>query len=163
VVRFIYILALLVLLTGCATVNQQAGFADLSAVVTERSGMQVVWNRGSELDAQVANNIHALLAGELTADEAVQVALLNNRDLQATYAALGVAQADLVQAGLLKNPVFDIGVLFPLSGGVTKLDLFTAVDFLHIFYIPLRKRVAAALFEDAKLQVTGSVLSPSGE
>ena len=32
------------------------------------------------------------------------------------------------------------------------------MDFLDIFYLPLRKRVAAARFEEAKLQVTGAVL-----
>ena len=86
------------------------------------------------------------------------MALLNNRELQALYAELGVAQADLVQAGLLRNPVFDGVALFPVGGGPTKLDLNVALDFLDIFYIPLRKRVAAARFEEAKLQVTGAVL-----
>ena len=88
----------------------------------------------------------------------MQVALLNNRELQALYAELGVAQADLVQAGLLKNPVFDGAVLFPLAGGPVKLELSVAMGFLDIFYLPLRKRVAAAQFEEAKLQVTGAVL-----
>ena len=41
------------------------------------------------------------------------MALLNNRELQALYAELGVAQADLVQAGLLSNPVFDGAVRLP--------------------------------------------------
>ncbi len=153
-----YVFALLVLLTGCATFDPKAGFPEMSASVEERSGMQVVWNAGTELDAQVTQKVLALLADKLTADAVVQVALLNNRELQATYAEMGVAQADLVQAGLLKNPIFDIGVLFPLSGGVAKLELLTAIDFLHILYMPLRKRVAAARFEDAKLQVTGNVL-----
>jgi len=74
------------------------------------------------------------------------------------YAELGVAQADLVQAGLLKNPVFDGAVRFLVRGGPVEPDLSTAVNFLDIFYVPLRKRVAAARFEDVKLQVTGAVL-----
>ncbi|MDH3604764.1 MAG: TolC family protein, partial [Candidatus Tectomicrobia bacterium] len=153
-----YMVALLALLSGCATLDQQAGFSDVSADVEARSGMQVAWNLGTELDEQVARKVGDLLAAKLTADTAVQVALLNNRDLQATYAELGVAQADLVQAGLLKNPIFDFSATFPLSGGEPNLELGTAIDFLGIFYMPLRKRVAAARFEDAKLQVTGAVL-----
>ena len=47
-----------------------------------------------------------LLQKELSVDTAVQIALLNNRDLQGSYASLGIAQADLVEAGLLENPVF---------------------------------------------------------
>jgi cobalt-zinc-cadmium efflux system outer membrane protein len=153
-----YVGALLVLVTGCATFDQRTGFSDVGAAVEARSGKRVVWNLGTELDTQVAEEVRALLDDTLTADEAVQVALLNNRELQALYAKLGVAQADLVQAGLLSNPVFDGAFFFPVAGGPAKPDLSVAVSFLDIFYIPLRKRVAAAWFEDAKLQVTGTVL-----
>jgi cobalt-zinc-cadmium efflux system outer membrane protein len=150
--------ALLMLVTGWATFDQRGGFLDVSTTIEARSGKRVVWNLGTELDAQVAEEAHALLADTLSADEAVQVALLNNRELQAVYAELGVAQADLVQAGLLSNPVFDGAAFFLVAGGPVKLDLSVAMSFLDIFYIPLRSRVAAARFEDAKIQVTGEVL-----
>jgi cobalt-zinc-cadmium efflux system outer membrane protein len=150
--------ALFILLSGCATFDQQAGFVEVSTEVEARSGKRVVWNLGTEPDAQVAQQVQALLQDTLTADEATQLALLNSRELQALYAELGVAQADLVQAGLLTNPVFDAAVLFPVAGGPVKLDLSVAMSFLDIFYIPLRTRVAAARFEEAKLQVTGAVL-----
>jgi len=89
--------------------------------------------------------------------------LLNNRDLQALYSELGVAQADLVQAGLLRNPMFDAAVLLPVSdGGKPKLELSAVMNFLDIFYVPLRRRVAAARFEEAKLRVTTSVLDFAG-
>jgi outer membrane protein, heavy metal efflux system len=153
-----YVLVLLVLLSGCATFDQRAGFSDVSAAVAARSGKRVAWNRGTELDAQVAENVRVLLQNKLTADGATQIALLNNRDIQAMYAELGVAQADLVQAGLLKNPIFDGAATFPLSGGQPELELGVAMGFLDIFYLPLRKRVAASQFADAKLQVTGAVL-----
>ncbi|HSX78524.1 MAG TPA: TolC family protein, partial [Candidatus Saccharimonadia bacterium] len=157
--KAVYVWTLLLLVTGCATFDQRAGFSDVSTVVEARSGKRVVWYRGSELDTQVDQDVRALLHDTLTVDGAVQVALLNNRTLQALYAELGVAQADLVQAGLLRNPVFDGAVRFLLSGGgPAKVDLSVALDFLDIFYLPLRKRVAAALFEAAKLQVTGAVL-----
>ena len=84
-----YVCALLVLVTGCATFDQRAGFSDVSATVEARSGKRVVWNLGTELDAQVAQEVRALLQDTLTVDGAVQVALLNNRDLQALYAELG--------------------------------------------------------------------------
>ena len=102
-----YVCTLLMLVTGCATFDQRAGFSDVSTAVEARSGKRVVWHLGTELDAQVDQEVRALLQDTLTVDGAVQVALLNNRNLQALYAELGVAQADLVQAGLLRNPVFD--------------------------------------------------------
>src|SRR5207245_3618874 len=129
-----YLCALLMLVTGCATVDQRAGFSDVGAAVEARSGKSVVWHRGTELDAHVAEEVQTLVHVTLTADRAVQVALLNNRNLQALYAELGVAQADLVQAGLLKNPVFDGAVRFLVGGGPAKLDLSAAMDFLEIFY-----------------------------
>ena len=153
-----FLCALLVFLTGCATFDQRAGVSDVSTAIEVRSGKRVAWNLGSELDAEAAAEVRRLLASSLMADAAIQVALLNNRELQATYAELGVAQADVVQAGLLSNPVFDGAAFFPVAGGPVKLDLSVAVSFLDVFYIPLRSRVAAARFEDAKLQVTGEVL-----
>jgi outer membrane protein, heavy metal efflux system len=150
--------ALLLFLAGCATFDQRAGFSDVRTAIEARSGKRVAWNLGTELDAEAAEDVRQLLAGPLTADAAIQVALLNNRGLQATYAELGVAQADVVQAGLLTHPVFDGAVFFPVAGGPVKADLSVAMSFLDIFYRPLRRRVAAARFEEAKLQVTGAVL-----
>jgi cobalt-zinc-cadmium efflux system outer membrane protein len=69
-----------------------------------------------------------------------------------------VAQADLVQAGLFKNPILDAAVFFPLTGVRPDFQLSVVVGFLDALYVPLRKRVAAALFEEAKLKVTGAVL-----
>ena len=79
------------------------------------------------------------------------------------YADLGVAQADLVQAGLLKNPLFDAVVTFPVSGGRPEFELTAVMSFLDIFYLPLRKRVAVGRFEEAKTRVTGAVFDLTGK
>ena len=97
-------------LSGCASMALNAGFQDVRA--TSKSGirsryfgtMEPNWTRKQQ------EKLRSLLKGKLTADDAVQIALLNNRDLQAVYSDLGVAQADLVQAGLLSNPIFDAAV-----------------------------------------------------
>ena len=150
-------------LSGCASVALDRGFDDVKKTVEQRSRSQIVWNNGTELDRQAAEKIDSLLARPLSVDDAVQVALLNNRDLQATYSDLGVAQADLVQAGLLANPIFDASVMFPVrGGGRPDLELGAAMNFLNIFYIPLRKRVATARFEEAKTRVSGAVLDLAG-
>ena len=149
---------LLVGLTGCASVDLRAGFPEVGAVVEERAATKIVWNRGNELDLEAAEKLRALLRKKFTADDAVQIAMLNNRDLQAIYSDLGLAQADLVQAGLFRNPILDAAVLFPLSGVRPDLQLTVVISFLDALYVPLRKRVAAARFEDAKLRVTGAVL-----
>jgi cobalt-zinc-cadmium efflux system outer membrane protein len=148
----------LVGLTGCASVNLDAGFLEVRAAVEERNGTRIVWNQGTELDREAVDQLRSLLAKKLTVADVVQVAMLNNRDLQAVYTELGLAQADLVQAGLFRNPMLDAAVLFPLSGARPDLQFGAVVGLLDALYIPLRKRVAAAQFEEAKLRVTGAVL-----
>ena len=66
--------------------------------MNEWGGHRIHWNQGTDADAQVAAVVDDLLSTALTADSTVQIALLNNPSLQATYASLGVAQAELVQA-----------------------------------------------------------------
>jgi cobalt-zinc-cadmium efflux system outer membrane protein len=149
---------LVVALTGCASVNLGAGFPEVRSMVEERASARITWNRGTDLDTEAAGQLDALLHKTLSVEDAVQVAMLNNRDLQALYADLGVAQADLVQAGLFRNPVLDAAVLFPLSGARPDLQLGVVVSFLDAFYVPLRKRVAGARFEETKLLVAGAVL-----
>jgi outer membrane protein, heavy metal efflux system len=156
--RIGWLLLVLFGLSGCASVNLTAGFPEVSAAVEERSATKVVWNRGTDLDQAAADQLRSLLQRKLTADDAVQIAMLNNRDLQAMYTELGVAQADLVQAGLFKNPILDAAVFFPLTGVRPDFQLSVVVGVLDALYVPLRKRVAAAQFEEAKLKVTGAVL-----
>ncbi len=154
-----WIIASLLFLSGCMSVALDAGFEDVRATVEDRTTLKVFWNNGTDLDKQVAQEIASLLENRLTADEAVQIALLNNRELQALYSELGVAQADLVQAGLFRNPIFDAAVTFPTSGGgKPDLELSAVMNFLDIFYVPLRRRVAAARFDEVKTRVAGSVL-----
>lgn len=146
------------LLPACARVPRDAGFTDVQATIAARTNREIHWIRGDEDDRRVADRLRAILeADPLELDEAVQIALLNNRDLQATYEDLMIAQADLVAAGLLSNPVLDAEVRFAESGG-TGVELTAAQSFLEIFQIPLRKKIAASRFEAAKLHVASRVL-----
>ena len=147
------------LLAGCAAVPRDAGFGDVRATVAERTGgKRVRWNQGTAADAAVAREVRSLLNGELTADEAVQIALLNNRGLQATYEDLMVAQADLVAAGLLANPVFDAEIRIHEGGEGIGGEYAIVQEFLGVFQIPLRRRVAAAAFEATKIRVAGAAI-----
>ena len=150
-------------LAGCASVPREAGFSDVARIASDRTGHRVHWNQGTTSDAAAAESVRALLQKELTTEAAVQVALLNNRGLQATYEELMVAQADLVAAGLLRNPVFDAEIRFPEGGGGAGLELALVQDFIDLLYIPMRKRLAASAFEAAKLRVAGSVMDLAAE
>jgi cobalt-zinc-cadmium efflux system outer membrane protein len=147
------------LLVGCGSVDPAASFPDVEALARERVGAELRWIRGTAEDAEVGRKVQELLANPLSVEAAVQIALLNNRTLQATYEELGVAQADLVQAGLLQNPVFSGMVRFPLkSAGVTNLEFDLVGNFLELLFLPARKQVAALEFEERKLRVSHAVL-----
>lgn len=144
---------------GCASTSPKAAFDDTANLVAKRSGHDLRWDRNTEEDDEARKAIDALLAKELTADSAVQVALLGSPRLRARLEELAIGQADLVQAGLLKNPVFGLG---RTAWDAEHLDvnLFATVeqDFLDILTMPLRKRVAAAELEATKLEVADHVL-----
>lgn len=148
---------------GCASVQAGMGFDGVGRIVQERTGRRVHWNQGTPEDEAARADVASLLAEELTAEAAVQVALLNNRRLQAIYEELNVAQADLVAAGLLRNPVFDAEVRFPTKGGGTGMELAVVQDFIDVLYIPLKKSVARSAFEAAKLRVSGAVIDLAGQ
>ncbi len=101
------------LLSACDSAPKDAGYGDVRQLVSDRTGLVVQWDCGTADDQEVAMAVAKMLHVQLNADQAAQIALLNNHHLQATFEDLGIAQADLVQAGLLKNPVFDLGVRFP--------------------------------------------------
>jgi cobalt-zinc-cadmium efflux system outer membrane protein len=144
---------------GCATVEPKRGFADVQKAIAGRIDRQVEWDQGTEQDAHVRQSVERLLSGELGLEAAVQIALLNNPTLQATYEDLGVAQADLVQAGLLRNPVFSGFARFPRgSPSQTNLEFDVAQEFVGLLFLPARRRVAGANFEARKLHVIDAVL-----
>jgi cobalt-zinc-cadmium efflux system outer membrane protein len=89
----------------------------------------------------------------------VQVALLASPRLRGRFEELAIAQADLVQAGLLKNPVFSIGSTAWESEHINP-NIFASVeqDFLDIVTMPMRKRVASTQLEATKLEVGDHVL-----
>jgi cobalt-zinc-cadmium efflux system outer membrane protein len=102
------------MLAGCAATRCAPGRSQVDA----------------ELQARAADGLGPATCGEsllpddvllddgLTADEAVAAALWNNSAFNATLAQLGMVRGDLVQAGLLRNPQFQL--FFP--GGTKQLE-----------------------------------------
>lgn len=151
-------------LAGCSSMTPGLGFDEVQQGASDRIGVRIHWNNGSAEDEEVAASVSALLEHELAADGAVQIALLNNRELQAVYEELNLAQADLVQAGLLRNPILSGEARWATSGGGgpgVVLDL--TQDFVSLLYLPLRQGRADAAFEQAKLRVTAAVVDVAAE
>jgi len=137
---------------------------DLQSTIRKRTGKQVEWQKNIEASGQIQEAIRALLRRTLSADTAVQIELLNNRELQATFEEIGIAQADLIEAGLLKNPVFAGNARFPdRSPSGKNLEMSIAQEFFDLLVIPLRKKVGAAQLMKTKLRVGDAILKLAAE
>jgi outer membrane protein, heavy metal efflux system len=155
----------LLLAAGCAQVPGKGGFDHVQQMVYERIDLRPAWTQDAAEDRQAAEEaVDRLLENELSAEGAIQIALLNNAGLQARYEELGISQADLVQAGLLQNPTVFGFARFPTSSpGATNFEIGILQDFLNSLMLPARRKLAAAQFEQVKAEVAHAVLQVSAE
>ncbi|HET9405237.1 MAG TPA: TolC family protein [Burkholderiales bacterium] len=150
------------LLGGCATLSPDGGFGTVQSAARERGITQETrWIR-SETDAGNARAaVKKLLAAPLTADAAVQIALANNRGLQATYADLGIAETDVVQAGRLRNPGFSYG-RFTRADEV-EIERTFLFDLLGLLTMPIRTDLEKRRYELTKGRVAGEIMQVAAD
>lgn len=149
-------------LAGCAHVAPRAAFDDVETLVAARGAPAPRWHRDEASTAAVEQRIAELLGPPLTLDGAVEIALLNNRSLQAAFEDLGIAQAEVVQAAKLENPVLFGSPRFSDRAG-TNLDLGITQNLLQLLVRPARKRLAGAQLEEVQLSVADEVLHLAAE
>jgi cobalt-zinc-cadmium efflux system outer membrane protein len=150
-------------LAGCAMVPADAGFSDVRSLAEQRVGLQPRWIRSPEDEKAAEQATRELLARPLDVDRAVQVALLNNRRLQAQYEELGVARANVLRAGLPRNPVLDATVQWSRGGGSRDLELGLTQDFLSLLFLPLKHGLAQTEFEATRLGVSAALIETAAE
>ena len=84
------------LLSGCKTFSPDGGMDAVAGIAGTGLNKDVIAVR-TDNDALAARDaVERFLKRPLTADSAVQIALLNNRGLQAAYNELGIAEATMV-------------------------------------------------------------------
>lgn len=143
-------------LGGCASFSTDGGMDAVSALTSQRTGQTVAFAKPAADMTKVDSAVDQLLGKPLSADSAVQVALLNNRGLRASLAQLGVAEADLVQAGRMGNPSFSFG---RMSGGnEVEIERSVMFDIIGLLTIPLRRNIEQHNFETAKLQAAAEAV-----
>ncbi len=146
-------------MAGCASLPGDQGYAEIGATVRQRSGLLVKWDHGAGSDAAGAARVRSLLSRPLEPDGAVQVALLRNRGLQASFAEIGFGDADLAQAGLLQNPVLDTSVRFPdRLYGITDVAVALSENLLNLVLLPARRQVAMRQVESVRFRVAAEIL-----
>jgi outer membrane protein TolC len=148
-------------LTGCASFSPDGGAGQVSELTTERTGQAVSFQRGqSDVDA-AKRRVDELLKQPLTPDSAVEIALLGNRGLQASFSELGIAEADRVRAGRLANPSFGFGRL--TGGGVTEIDRSVMFNVLGLLTLPAASEVAQRQLEQAQLQAASDAVGVAAD
>ncbi|WP_175948959.1 TolC family protein [Burkholderia vietnamiensis] len=151
----------LVVLAGCTTFSRDGGFNTVSTTASERLGKEALFVRTEQDRDAVAQRTRELLGKPLAMDDAVQVALLNNAGLQASYAELGISEADLVQAGRLPNPGFSFSrTHWSDNFGITRT--FSA-NVLAILTLPLATRIESRRFEQTKLETADAMLKVAAD
>ena len=147
--KWLTVIFLLVMLPACCLGQSKKESKSQSTDVSK----EVEGRTGHKLSVPSKESKFALPAGVTlddgtTEDEAVAIALWNNASLQAEMTALGVARADVTEAGLLRNP--SLTLIFPFS-----MRILEAVANWPIEAIWQRpKRVAAARLEFDRVEET---------
>ena len=151
VTRELKLLGILLLSVGCATDDLAPDYEGARALIATTTGAAAESVYDPRLTALTELQIDEFVAGGLTLDETVQLALLNNRRLQAGFMGLGMARADVVQAGLLQNPSLGLSLLFPAGGGQSRLGAGLAQSVMEIWRLPERQALAEAGMEQQVL------------
>jgi len=142
-------------LGGCATVDPRADFARAHRHIAGATDVESLYD--PEGEAQVSEYVGCLLEDGLSADEAVQVSLLNHPVLQGLFFRIGVGRADVVQSGLLSNPSIGVAGRFPDGGGLLNIEASLAQNLVDLWQIPRRRRVAEQVLTQTVLEVAHTV------
>ena len=145
-------------LSGCASFSPDGGFDAVQKTAGERLGpdVKLEWARQAEDRERIDQRVAELLSKPLGMDDAVQLALLNNRGLQAAYRELGIAEADLVQAGLPPNPGFAFARFS--GGGEVEIERWVFYNLAALLAMPLRLQVEQSRFAQAQTVAAMNVL-----
>ncbi|MDX0973302.1 TolC family protein [Sinorhizobium medicae] len=152
-------LALPLILGGCVSAaeysQKNSGFSSVSNKTAEATGKDTVWIQNRHDAQAVAGRVKTLLARKnVDVETAVQVALLNNKGLQAAYADLGDSAADAWQSTMLVNPTVEVGLIGIGTPGLEAYKTVEGVIATNLLALATHKRnveIADTEFRKAQL------------
>lgn len=143
-------------LGGCATFSKDGGLFGVQETTQQHIKQEVVWPKTEAEQSKVAERVKELLQKRMDVDCAVQIALLNNKGLQASFYQLGVSEADVVQAGRLPNPKFSM--LYAKNGGEYKIEQVLTFNLFSLLTMPKIQEIERRRFEQTKQATALEVL-----
>jgi cobalt-zinc-cadmium efflux system outer membrane protein len=149
------VVALLTGVGGCASLPAENGRSEVD---------QLLIDRGKPVDNATSELLAMLTSESLTSESAVRIALLNNPELQSTYARLGFGAADVYAAGRIRNPVLGVSVLSPSrSEERDQVTFGLGASFTDLITLPARSRLAAGEFVALQQAVGAEVLAVAAQ
>jgi outer membrane protein, heavy metal efflux system len=148
-------LAIALLLGGCASSSIRS---DVDRVRELTRAVELAAVADLDVDPATPDDVKRLLQEPLDADRALRIALLNNRELRAQLRSIGIARGELVQAGLIPNPVFEAEALPERD---TRLELRLEYDLTSLLLAPIRAAAAESDLEAERYAAAGAVLDLS--
>ena len=155
------ILSIVLALGGCASFSPDRGMSAVEEFAGAPIGKDVLAIRSEEDAAAARATIDRILVRRLSADDAVQIALLNNRELQAAYNELGISEAQMVQASLPPNPTFTIERI--AGAGSLEIEARIIGSILSLLTLPAKAKIAADRFRQAQLKAADTTLRVATE
>lgn len=129
----VFLCAGLLVLGGCVTFSEDGGFNAVQTTTQQYINQKPVWANSAETKEDNAQQLSNLLKKPLNQEEAVQVALLNNAQLQSDFYDLQIAESDLVQANRLPNPSFSM--LYARTSGDYTIEQTVTMNIFALFTI----------------------------
>ncbi len=151
----------LLALSGCATFAPDGGLGLVEQTTKTRTGKEIKWAKTDADREAIQVRVRELLKKKLSIDDAVQIALLNNRGLQASFFELGISEADLVQAGRLPNPHFSM--FRARRDDEYKIEQALTFNLLSLITMPLATQMETRRFEATQRSVAFDVLRLASE
>jgi outer membrane protein TolC len=143
-------------LSGCASFTADRGMSSVLEYAGTPLGKDVIAIRSPEEEVAARAIVDQLLAKRLSPDDAVQIALVNNRDLQAAYNQLGISEAQRIQASLPPNPTFSLERL--AGAGSVEIEARAIASVLSLLTLPVRAQIATDRFRQAQLEAAETTL-----
>ncbi|WP_394356614.1 TolC family protein [Sedimentitalea todarodis] len=167
--RWPVLLATPLLLSACAPqvptkyTDAKAGFLDVSTQTSGAIGKRTAFAQTRAENDALTREVRGMVQGKtISADTAVQAALLNNKGLQASYANVGLSAAEVWQQSTPQNPVISLGLFgvgAPELGLYQTLETMIAFNLLDVKTRKQRIAVADAQFQQAQLNAVNDTLS----
>jgi len=149
------------LASACQNLGKDGGMDTVTTFAKSELGKEAAAIRTAE-DARLARSkVDELLASPLTADAAVQIALLSNRGLQAAFNDLFIAHATALEQSLPPNPTFSIARL--ASRPELELERQIVINVLALATLPIRSDIARERFRAAQIRTAESVARHAAE